>query len=84
MIPKKGTLSFSKKEGWVIFTSDQKHLKVHKNIILDFGLKKNNHYYRTCYYYNSYGDLCIWLNKHCFSLDKTMNYDIKYETTTQY
>lgn len=40
MIPKKGTLKFLRGEGWVIFTSNDIFLRVHKDIILDFGLKK--------------------------------------------
>ena len=79
MIPKKGTLKFMRDEGWVIFTSVDTFLKVHKNTILEFGLKKNNHYYKAFYHFNMYGDLCIWLDEHSFSLDKSVDYDIKFK-----
>lgn len=81
MTLKKGNLFFSQEDGWVICTGYGDRIKVNKDNVIEFGLKKNNHYYRSFYHFNSYGDLCIWFKEHSFSLDKSTDYIVKFEPT---
>lgn len=77
---KKGLLRFLRSEGaWVIFTSSENYIRVHKKNIVDFGLEKNNHYYRSFYEFNPSGELCVWLNEHKFCLDKFCDYEVLYQ-----
>ncbi len=40
MTLKKGRLMFSQEDGWVIHTFDGNKIKVHKDYVIEFGLKK--------------------------------------------
>jgi len=77
MSPEKGKLYFRDPD-WIIYTSGQK-LKLNHDNVKDFGLKKNGHYYRCCYSFNSHNQLCIWSDELEFCLSKTCEYDILFE-----
>jgi hypothetical protein len=84
MIPKKGTLKFLRGEAaWVIYTSNNNYIRVHRRNIKALGLKKNNHYYQTLYHFNIFGDLCVWVAEHSFCLDKSVDYEVLYTLTTE-